>query len=283
MSGIQIIKSNGDIELFDENKLIYSLQKARASHEEIVYVLEKIKSNLRPNMSTEDLYALAFKTLNSIQKHNPNAVRYGLKRSVMNLGPTGFPFETFVARIFKEMGYSTITGTMVQGKCIEHEIDIIAYNKDEVICIEAKFHNEAHLKSDTKVALYVKARFDDLLEQTVTINQKDIPIKKGMLVTNTTFTDTAHNYVDCVGTFELLSWTRPKEKNLMDYIEEYNVYPVTVVPGLHRKELEYLISQNILTCNELKNNLHLLDNLGIRKNKKEVLKSLLDGICNCDC
>lgn len=281
MADIQIIKSNGETELFDENKIIYSLQKAQASDEEIEYVLGKIKSKLRSNMTTGDLYSLAFKTLNSIQKHNPNAIRYALKRSVMNLGPTGFPFEVFVARIFKKMGYSTVTGTMVQGHCIEHEIDILAYNKEEAICIEAKFHNEPHLKSDTKVALYVKARFDDLIGQTISINQKEIPIKKGILVTNTTFTDTAHDYVNCVGTFSLLSWSKPKEKNLMDYIEEYNVYPITVIPGLHKKELEYLISQDVLTCSELKENFNLLDNLGVRNSKKEILKGLLGHICNC--
>jgi hypothetical protein len=282
MQDIQIIKSNGEVEVFDDQKLITSLIKARATDEEISQVVKKVKSKLKQNMTTSDVYALAFKTLNSIQKYNPNAIRYGIKRSIMNLGPTGFPFEVFIGRIFEKLGYKVITGTMVKGNCIEHEVDIVAYNQEEVICVEAKFHNEPHLKSDTKVALYVKARFDDLIGQFINLEEKKyIPIKKGILITNTTFTDTAHFYVDCVGTFELISWNKPEDKNLMNYIEEYNLYPVTVVPGLHKKEIDYLISQNILTCNELKDNLHLLDDLHVHKNKKEILKGLLEHICNC--
>jgi Holliday junction resolvase len=281
MSDIQILKSNGVVELFDENKLVHSLEKSKASQEEIDFVLKTVREKLKPNITTEDLYAIAYKTLNNLQKHNPNAIRYALKRSVMNLGPTGFPFERFLARIFEEMGYTCITGITLQGHCIEHEIDVFAYNDTEAICIEAKFHNEPHLKSDTKVALYVKARFDDLIGQKVKIGQKEHLITNGMLITNTNFTDTAHQYVDCVGTFELLSWSKPKNKNLLTYIETCNLYPITVVPGLHKKEFQYLIDSNILTCRDLQNNISILDSLKMRQSRQDVLKDLLQHICNC--
>lgn len=281
MSSFQIIKSNGSIESFDEQKLIRSLQKSQASQEEIAYTLKTIQSKLKPNTTTEDLYSLAYKTLNGLQKHNPNAIRYALKRSIMNLGPTGFPFERFVARIFEKEGYKCDTGVMVQGHCIEHEVDIFAYKDGEAMCIEAKFHNEPHLKSDTKVALYVKARFDDLIGQKVVYDQKEHTITKGILITNTTFTDTAHTYVDCVGTFELLSWSKPSNKNLLHYIESCNLYPVTVVPGLHKKELQYLIEQNILTCTDLQNNLDILNTLNMTKSRQNEIKNIIGSICNC--
>lgn len=281
MLGIQVLKSNGVLELFDEQKLIHSLQKSGASDEAIHSTVSIVKSKLKPGISTGELYALAYKTLNNQKKNNPSAIRYALKKSVMSLGPTGFPFERFIARIFQELGYTCEIGIMVQGKCIEHEIDIFAYNETEAICIEAKFHNEPHLKSDTKVALYVKARFDDLLGQTIHINQKGYVVNKGILITNTTFTDTAHNYVQCVGTFELLSWTKPKNKNLLHFIEDLNLYPVTVVPELNKKEIEFLIAQNILTCFDLKKNPSILDQAHVKPKRKEVILQTLNSICNC--
>lgn len=279
MTVIQIIKSNGEVELFDENKLIHSLQKSQATQEEISHTLNVIKSKLKSNMTTSDLYSLAYKTLNTIQKHNPNAIRYSLKRSVMNLGPTGFPFERFVARIFEQMGYSCETGLMFAGHCIEHEIDVFAYNGADAICIEAKFHNEPHLKSDAKIALYIKARFDDLLGARVIHNKKEYTINKGILITNTNFTDTVHNYAECVKTFELLSWNKPKDKNLLHYIETYNMYPITVIPGMTKKEIAYLVDNNILTCLDLKNNKTILEKVGIRKSRQDAILTITDQIC----
>ncbi len=281
MADIVIVKSNGAQEQFSESKLIRSLKKSGASLEEINKTVAYIKAKLKDGMSTGDIYALAYKELNSHQKRNPNAIRYSLKKSVMELGPTGFPFEKFVARIFNELGYKTTTGITLRGRCIEHEVDVCAYNDNEVICIEAKFHNEPHLRSDTKVALYVKSRFDDLIGQKIQIGDEYKHITRGILVTNTNFTDTAHQYVSCVNTFELLSWNRPSDKNLLAYIEEFKLYPIGVIPELSQKEINLLVQNEIMTCTDLQKNPSMLDAIGIKKSKQEVIMNTVKEICNC--
>lgn len=280
MSDIVIIKSNGQEEVFNEEKLIRSLQKSGASEEEITQTVRFVKAKLKKNMSTGDIYSLAYKNLSSHRKRNPNAIRYSLKKSVMELGPTGFPFEKFVARVFTELGYTCKTGIMVQGNCIEHEVDIFAYNDTDVICIEAKFHNEAHLRSDAKVALYVKARFDDLVGQKIQIGDVERQITKGILITNTNFTDTVHHYAACINTFDLISWNKPSEKNLLYYIEEYDLYPIGVIPELSQKDIDLLVNKEIMTCRDIKNNSHMLDEVGIRKSKKEIILKTVEEICN---
>lgn len=281
MADIFITKSNGEQQPFDKNKLIRSLTKSGATQEEIQQTLSFVLAKLRPNMTTGDIYALAYKNLKSHKKQNTNAIRYSLKNSVMELGPTGFPFERFVARIFAELGYETKTGIMLQGNCIEHEIDVFAYNQDEVICIEAKFHNEQHLRSDTKVALYVKARFDDLIGQNITIGTQQRTITKGILITNTNFTETAHQYVNCVNTFTLMSWSKPEEKNLLYYIEKFGLYPVGVVPELSQKEIDLLVQHDIITCLDLYKKSHILDKVGIKKSKQDILLKTVKEICKC--
>lgn len=280
MSEIVILKSTGVPETFNEEKLIKSLTKSGATDDEINQTVKYVKSKLRNNMTTEDVYSLAYRNLNSIKKRNPNAIRYSLKKSVMNLGPTGFPFEKFVARIFKELGYNVKNGLMVQGNCIEHEIDIFAYDNKDVICIEAKFHNESHLRSDTKVALYVKSRFDDLIGQKIQIGNQERIITRGILITNTNFTDTAHHYVSCVNTFELISWNRPHDKSLLYYIEYHKLYPIGVIPELNQREITLLVNNDILTCIDLQRNFVILEKIGMKRSKQEIIIDIVNKICN---
>jgi hypothetical protein len=281
MADILIVKSNGTKESFNKEKLIRSLQKSGASEEEIQQTVQFVVKNIKTDMSTGDIYALAYKDLKAHRRHNPNAIRYSLKRSVMELGPSGFPFEQFVARIFETIGYTCKTGLFVQGKCIEHEVDIVAYNQTELICMEAKFHNEPHLKSDAKVALYVKARFDDLLGQKIQIGDTHRTITRGILVTNTNFTDTVYQYVECNGTYELLSWNNPDDKNILYYIETYDLYPVGIIPELSKKEIELLVGQGILLCSDLKKNFQILDKINVKKSKQETILNTINSICNC--
>ena len=70
--------------------------------------------------------------------------------------------EKYIAKIFQAWGYETLTDQTILGNCVSHEIDIIAWNNEKLIMVEAKFHNELGTKSDVKIALYIKARFEDL-------------------------------------------------------------------------------------------------------------------------
>ena len=279
MPDFVITKNNGDQELFNQDKLIRSLKRSQASEQEIERVLAHVTSKLREGMTTGEIYSIAHKALSATKGKNPNAIRYALKQSVMDLGPSGFPFELFVARIFAELGYMCQTGVMVQGHCIEHEVDILAHKGDEVICIEAKFHNEPYLKSDTKVALYVKARFDDLVGQKIQIDGQYKHVSKGILITNTNFTDNAQAYVSCIGTFGLISWNFPEEGSLLDHIERYNLHPITAIPELSKSDVTRLIEQGIIMCTDIREHPNVLDRLNIKRSKQESILETISIIC----
>jgi hypothetical protein len=279
MPDFVITKSNGDQELFNSQKLVQSLKRSQASDSEIEQVLAHVSSKLRNGMTTGEIYSIAHKALTAKQNKNPNAIRYALKQSVMDLGPSGFPFELFVARIFAELGYMCQTGVMVQGHCIEHEVDVLAHKGDEVICIEAKFHNEPYLKSDTKVALYVKARFDDLMGQKIYVDGTYKHVTKGILITNTNFTDNAKAYVSCVNTFDLISWNHPQGMSLLNYIEKYSLHPITAIPELSKSDVTRLIEQGIIMCSDVKDHPAVLDRLNIKKSKQESIFETIDLIC----
>lgn len=219
---IFVVKSDGTRQVFEERKLAESLLKAGAGGETREKIVRHIAGEVKDGMSTSDIYRHAFDLLHKFDQ--PIVKRYSLKRAMAALGPTGFPFEHFIADIFKAQGFETTTDQIVQGKCTSHEMDVVAWKDDTLLMAEAKFHHEFGMKSDVKVALYVKARFDDLRSQKFSYGGKERALTKGLLITNTHFTDKAIEYSECAGA-SLIGWNYPAHGNLHDIIIESGVYP----------------------------------------------------------
>lgn len=254
-----IIKADGSKELFDQKKLENSLVRAQASPAHVARIIEHLRGEIKTGTTTADLYKHAFFLLHKFEKHA--AMKYSLRRALMDLGPTGFPFEKYVARIFKERGFTTLTDQIVQGGCVEHEVDVIAWNDAKLIMAEAKFHNQLGIKSDLKTALYVKARFDDLREATFFYGKRR-KVDEGWLITNTKFTSTAISYGMCKG-LTMVGWNFPATGNLQQLIEDGNLHPVTCLASLTRGQAAQLISQGVVLCKELSGHNELLRNTGM--------------------
>src|ERR1700690_2186338 len=151
MAHILITKADGEREPFDPAKLEHSLALAGASSTLRARVLAHVLQELHPGMMTEEIYRRAFDMLRR-EEATPVAARYSIKRAVFALGPSGFPFEQFVAQILRAHGWSTRTGVALNGRCAPHEVDVLAEKGNKRIGIEAKFHNDATGKTDIKDA-----------------------------------------------------------------------------------------------------------------------------------
>ncbi len=259
MAQIYIKKNNGDTQVFDPSKLKRSLVVAGASAILADEILAHIEPTLHDGMTTAEIYKKAFLFIH--KKAKKPAVKYGLRRSLMTLGPTGFPFEKFLAHMFQIKGYKTMVGATVRGKCVEHEVDVIAYNDSSVLVMEAKFHNTLATKTDTKVALYVKARFDDIKNEKIPLSdgQYRTPTA-GVLVTNTEFTDSAEKYGACEN-MSMISWDYPATGNLYNLIEETGVHPITVLTSMTTAQKNELINNGIICCDQLVQARELLDRI----------------------
>ena len=263
-SEIYIKKSSGELEPFNRAKLADSLSKAGASMFVVEDITKQIESKLKSGMLTSLIYSTAFKLLRK-QEHRPS-LRYSLRRSIANFGPTGFPFEDFVGEIFKLKGFSIKNDLMVNGKCIEHEIDLVAYNDEELIFTEVKFHNQLALKSDVKVALYIKARFEDLQGIDFDFGGKKRQMSKGLLITNTKFTDNAIRFGNCSGV-NMIGWNYPAKGNLHDLIEETGLHPLTCLTYLTAAEKKELLAKEVVTCKALKEKPSILKDMKIPEDR----------------
>ena len=243
-----IVKSNGNLETFNEDKIITSLIKAGASPEQARETLDHLKPEIRHGASTEDVHNLALDHLSKIE--HKLALKYSLKRAIMSMGPQGFVFEKYIAKILDRYGYSTQVGQILKGCCVDHEVDIVAKKDNMVFFIESKYHNHRGTYSDVKTALYIHARFVDI-EKAIKKKQDSNNIHYyGWLVTNTKCTSEAIKYASCVK-LRILAWQHPKVKNLQYYIENKKLYPVSILTTITKNQKEILFKSGILLVQEL--------------------------------
>ncbi len=264
---IRVEKADGTAEFFKVEKLRRSLRRAGAIPDEVNTIVATITEELYDGMTTQEIYRRAFALLR--ERELPSAARYSLRRALFNLGPTGFPFELFLARLFAADGYTTRTGIIIPGHCAEHEIDIAAFSPTHSFVGEAKFHARPGIKTDLQVAMYSYARLLDLRDNKICV--EDIcKIKEFWLITNTKFTSAAEKYANCVGV-TLLSWDYPRNNNLHDRIQRAKIYPITVLQGLTATQVSILIGNGIITCNDMLANQHYLRHLHLTTKKQESL------------
>lgn len=274
---IYIIKSDGVRELFDPAKLERSLRKIGTVPETAAMIAREVQANLQDGHTTKEIYRQAFTLLKKHQR--PVALRYSLKRAIAELGPSGFPFEKYIAEIFKTQGFETITDQIVMGTCVPHEMDVVAWNEKELIMIEAKFHTDFSARSDLKVALYIKARFEDLQK---TMFKYGMPqysegrlMTKGMLVTNTKFSTTAIQYGECAH-LNMIGWNYPLKGNLHHMIEGQNLIPLTVLTTITQNEKKMLLANGIVLCKSLTDE-QLLQSYGFDEIKiRSIIKEVND-------
>lgn len=272
---ITITKADGSVEFFKIEKLRRSLRRAGASADEINDIVGEVSKTLYDGVQTQEIYRHAFALLRNSRP--PAAARYSLRRALFNLGPTGFPFEKFLARLFQIDGYSTKTGITLNGKCAPHEIDLAAYKDNHSFVGEAKFHSRPGVKSDLQVAMYSYARLLDLKEAKI-CSDDVCGIREFWLITNTKFTSTAQHYGNCVG-LKMLSWDFPKNNNLHDRIQKAGVYPVTVLQNLNSAQAETLIARDIILCRDIIEHESILRHLHLPKRKHEALLQEVRALC----
>lgn len=242
-----IVKADGTIERFEPAKLEASLRRAGAGVATAERIRETVEKTLSPQATTHDIYRRAFSLLRT--EENSTATRYSLRRAIFELGPSGHPFEDFVAELFRKEGWEVEWRKIIPGKCVTHEVDVYATRGNEHLAAELKYHNDPNYKTDVKVALYVKSRFDDIW-QCDPAKGPVCPVDRGFLITNTKFTETAIQYAKCSG-IELIGWSYPTEGNLYDRILAAGVYPVTALLSLQKSEKRLLIDRGIVTSGML--------------------------------
>lgn len=241
-SEIRVIKRDGSEVVFDDGRVIGSMERAGVPPELFDHVLAHIKERVQKDntITTDEIFYHIREFLT--HKDKKSALRFNLRQALFELGPTGFPFEQYLARVFKDQGYATATDLQMQGECVSHEIDILMEKDGKREIVEAKFHNQSFGKSDLHVVLYTYARFLDVKGKN--------KIDGVWVATNTKLTTDSITYAECKG-LKVLAWNYPEDNNLQDFVERPKMYPVTIMTDLTDQEKKRMIDNEIVLAADL--------------------------------
>ena len=275
---INVIKADGTEEEWDSSKLRESLERSGADEKIILEIIDHIEDELVEGMTTEDIYKHSYAMLKERTDY-ATTFRYSLRRAIAELGPSGFPFERFVGEIYKLRGYKVSVGIKLQGKYINHEVDVIAENDEEIMTAELKFHNKLKIKTDVKVLMYVKSRFDDIENAGYYGDKKKSPY----VITNTKFSDNAIKFGNGYG-MGMIGWNYPRNGgNLHDLVVTTGLHPLTCLSTLSDKQKNYFLEKGYILCRELtEDNYKILEeNSFIPKDKIAEIKKEIEDVCEC--
>ncbi|MDP2637809.1 MAG: restriction endonuclease [Candidatus Levybacteria bacterium] len=260
---LNVLKATGEREPFSEEKLRSSIHRAGIPNELINQAIISIKAKLYKDIPTSEIYKDVTAFLNNSSRPFTKA-RYSLKQAIMDLGPTGYPFEDYTSEILRMEGFKTNVRQTIQGKCISHEIDIIAEKDNLRSMIECKFHNMSGTKSQVHVSLYTKSRFDDIKDRN---NLNEV-----WLITNTKITTDALSYAIC-SNMKVISWDYPEKGSLRDLVEKHNLYPITMLSSISQSQKQQLAQEHVVLARDVCKNPSSLDILGLPKDKKNSIVS----------
>jgi Holliday junction resolvase-like predicted endonuclease len=266
---INVVKANRKLEPFSEEKIRKSVKRAGIPDELQSAVVEKVKHSVRDNISTDEIYNNVSTALEESAYPFSKSV-YRLKQAIMELGPTGYPFEDFVSELLLTLGYTTSVRQLLTGTCVIHEVDVVAQKAGIKAMIEAKFHNSAGSQSDLHVSLYTKARFDDL--------KAKHQMTEAWLVTNTKASEDAIAFADCVG-MKVISWDYPDGGSLRDLVEKAGLHPITMLSTLSSGQKTKLIDDHVVRCKTIHENPLLLNTLGLSEQEKQKVMAEINYIC----
>lgn len=273
---ILVRKASGEEEVFQLSKLKQSLLNSGASHPITEEILTHIDEWVYYGVTTKKIYSKAFQLLH--KQKTVASLRYKLKQAIMELGPTGYPFEQFIGKLLEKKGFKTEVGIVVEGKCVTHEMDVVATHENIQHLVECKYHKDQGKTVGVQVPLYVRSRVNDIIEK-----RQSTPDFQGLsfeawVITNTRFSPDSISYGNCSGV-HLLAWNHPRGKGLKETIESLKVYPITILSKLNRNEKQLLLNKGITSCLELYENPELLKSLGLLRKKHLAIMKELEDIC----
>lgn len=245
---MRVKKYSGELVPFNGNSLRHSLARSGATAEEVELVYDNIQDRLYDGISTRELYELAFACLR--QHRDSYAARYSLKKALRKLGPEGFYFERWIAKLFADEGYETSTGQTVQGHAVTHEIDVVAAKAGEMLAIECKFRNDVDAKISVTTPMYFMSRVKDVCGLPFSFFNGQRHFTDGWLVTNAYFTSDSKRFGEFYK-LNLLAWDYPAETCLKLRVDDTGLYPVTCLTTLDKTEKAVLLKHECILVRDL--------------------------------
>lgn len=241
-----VTKADGRREEFKKEKIIRTCLRLGTSQEQAELIAKEIEKRIYEGVETREILRMIFKLL---QKFKPEIKHQIDLREAISLLSSKPDFERFIQLLLKEYGYEVVPNQIVEGYCVDHEIDAIAKKDSQTFLVEVKHHFNPHAYTGKDVLLEAQAILEDLKEGRK-IGKNSLDFNKILIVCNTKFSEHAKKYALCKG-IDLIGWNYPEEKGLERLIEEKRLYPITILKDLDVKSREKLSGAGIVLLKQL--------------------------------
>ena len=264
MIKIFVTKFDGRKEEFQKEKIINTCIRAGASEEIAKNIANEIESNAYDGITTKEIYEMIKKLLEKYEKRLSSI--YGLRESISALDP--LIFEVYIKRILENYNYVCEYNKIINGLCVEHQVDILARNeKNELILVECKRHENPHRFCGLDVCLQVQARFEDLKDG-FQKGLNNYNFTSAWIITNTKFSEHAKIYSNAKK-IKLTGWRYPENEGLEQLIERKKLYPISILKT-KKTIIQNMFNNGIILLKELEK--EKLKEIGI---KESIINSLL--------
>jgi hypothetical protein len=241
-----VVKWDGRTEEFDPVKIVRTLTRMGAPQTVAEEIADDLIDRIEEGMTTKEIYDMA---VTELETHREVVeFRRDLRDGLARIG-SGFIFEDYVRLLLEEYGYKASGNVVIQGACVDHEVDSIAERDNETVYVEIKHHSVLERYTPFDVTLSAKSKWDDL-QAGCDQGLNDCTFDRVLIVTNTRLTTQAQRYAECVG-IEHFGWNTPRGRGIDWFIENKKLYPVTILRTVTDEERDVLYSNKILTLNQL--------------------------------
>lgn len=243
---VMVVKADGFSEPFNREKVFKTCLKLCGSVELAEKVSKRVEEQVYDGISTREILSTIFRVMAEYKPAMAYRVDLRTSLSLLRSKPD---FENFVSHIFRNLGYEVERNIIVQGFCIEHEVDVLASRNGERIYVEVKHHMNPHMYVKLDVVEKVWATILDIREG-YEKGLNTLNISRPLVATNTKFTNHAYRYAKCRG-IDLLGWGATDGMDLEKLIVGFKQYPVTILKGFDLNTLYRVIDLGYVTVKQL--------------------------------
>lgn len=243
---VNVLKADGTMQPFDHNKVLRTCSRLKLSQMESEEVLGEIEQKIFDGIPTKNILEMIFEHGQKHKHHLGFMVDIREALSLMRPKPD---FEKFVGLLMEHDGYKVLNNKIIQGKCIDHETDVIAIKGNEIVYVEVKHHDKYHTFTGLGTFLEINSTFEDL-SQGFAAHTQQYNVTRPLLVVNTKISEHARKYAGC-RRIDHLGWRTPDNSGIERHIDEKILYPITVIKGIDRRTLEILGDSGVITLKQL--------------------------------
>jgi hypothetical protein len=263
---VNVTKYNGTKQAFNREKIIRTATRMGATRQAAEQIVDEIENKAYDGISTKKILQMLYIRL---KRHKPTLKHQIDLRRALSLLNSAPDFEQYIQQLLREHGYQVTPNQIIQGKCVQHEVDAIATKNNKTCFVEVKHHIKYHTPTGLDIPRIARAVLEDITEGHQ-LGQNSHKIDYAMIVCNTKLSDYAKQYADC-RKIRYIGWSSPKNHDLQTMIEPKKLYPITILKGLNTQTRNRLTSNQIITLKQLtqKALIELKHQTGIPKNKLE--------------